>query len=665
MNAAQLKSGTEFRNDINGLRAWAVVAVVLYHFGVPGFGGGFVGVDVFFVISGLLMTGIVVRSLEEQRFALWDFYIARGRRIIPALLALCLALLLMGWFLLPVADYKQLGAHIATSASFVSNIKYWLESGYFDASSHDKWLLHTWSLAVEWQFYLLLPLVLVLAWKLRPQRSTLIWFSTFAFAVSILLCVLLTPAKPTGAFFLLPTRAWEMLVGGMLYFCLGRDSLQPKVALVFENCGLLLIFGSVAMFSPTVEWPGWRALLPVAGSVAVLAATRLSSPWTGNLCAQWLGTRSYSIYLWHWPLVVALGFAHLDSNPWAITAAIGLTVLAGDLSFRFIETRSRQWLTNQTRWVNIFVLCGLALMICLAGTFLFVQKGVPGRHEKVIDITSGEANNSNPKKSSCHMFGGVSSPGCVYGAGPLGAIVFGDSHGDAVITAVSAALPNKTTMQWTYSACPILSGVQSLERIDDKCGDFVEWGIGQLQGLPRDLPVVIVNRHGQYLYGRDIDKNLWSVPTVYFTQKYETAAPAFVAEYQQRLIDTTCRIAKMNPVFLLRPIPEMGLHIPNTARDMLLGRLQSAGVRVEDYMKRNAAVWKAQDAASEKCGAIVINPIPYLCPDGFCSGFKDGRPLYYDDNHLSEYGNKILQPLFETALREAQSTRSHSVGKTP
>jgi peptidoglycan/LPS O-acetylase OafA/YrhL len=657
MNAALLKSGPEFRNDINGLRAWAVVFVVLYHFGVPGFSGGFVGVDVFFVISGLLMTGIVVRSLEEQRFALWDFYIARGRRIIPALLALCLIILLMGWFLLPVADYKQLGAHIATSASFVSNVKYWLESGYFDASSHDKWLLHTWSLAVEWQFYLLLPLVLMLAWKLRPQRSTLFWSCTLAFAGSILLCVFLTPAKPTAAFFLLPTRAWEMLAGGVLYFYQSHRSVQPKIAPALESSGLLLIVGCVALLSPSAEWPGWRALLPVAGSVAVLAASRRNSFWTGNFLAQWLGSRSYSIYLWHWPLVVGLGYVHLDNNPWAITAAIGLTLLASDLSFRVIETRSRQWLTKQTRRVNLFTLIGLALAICTAGALLFVQKGLPGRHNKAIDITSAEANNSNPRKSACHLFGGVSSPGCLYGTGPLGAIVFGDSHSDAVVTAVAAALPDRTTKQWTYSACPVLEGVQSLERKDDKCGDFVEWGIAQLQSVPRDVPVVIANRHGQYLFGRDTDKNSQAVPTVYFTQKYSTTVPTFVAEYQERLVETTCRIAKTHPVFLLRPIPEMGQHIPNTARDMILGNPQSAGVSVSDYLERNAAIWKAQDSASKKCGAVVIDPIPILCPGGLCSGFKEGRPLYYDDNHLSEYGNKFLTPLFEAAFKASRNSK--------
>ena len=165
-----------FRKDINGLRAWAVVAVVLFHFGVPGFSGGFIGVDVFFVISGFLMTTIIIKKLEnpQQRFSVWDFYLARAKRIAPALLALCTALLALGWFVLPPQDYRSLGMHALTSGLFASNIQYWREAVYFDAASHDKWLLHTWSLSVEWQFYLLLPLLLWGAWRWWPGRACVV-----------------------------------------------------------------------------------------------------------------------------------------------------------------------------------------------------------------------------------------------------------------------------------------------------------------------------------------------------------------------------------------------------------------------------------------------------------------------------------------------------------
>ena len=140
-----------FRPDINGLRAWAVIAVVLYHFGVPGFQGGFVGVDIFFVISGFLMTGIITKGIVKGKFSFLEFYLARAKRIIPALVAVCATLLVLGWTFLPSTDYKTLASHSVYSLLFLSNFEYWLSAGYFDAESHEKWLLHTWSLSVEWQ----------------------------------------------------------------------------------------------------------------------------------------------------------------------------------------------------------------------------------------------------------------------------------------------------------------------------------------------------------------------------------------------------------------------------------------------------------------------------------------------------------------------------------
>lgn len=199
---------TAFRTDINGLRAWAVVAVMLFHFGVPGFAGGFVGVDVFFVISGFLMTQIIVKGLEGGRFSVWGFYLARARRILPALLVLCAVLLALGWFVLPAPDYRPLGMHVLTSVLFASNIQYWREAGYFDAASHDKWLLHTWSLSVEWQFYLVLPLLLWGVWRWWPGRRNAARVLAAGLVASLGLSVWLTAHKPEAAFFLLPTRAW-------------------------------------------------------------------------------------------------------------------------------------------------------------------------------------------------------------------------------------------------------------------------------------------------------------------------------------------------------------------------------------------------------------------------------------------------------------------------
>jgi len=202
--ATSVSQRPSFRDDINGLRAWAVVAVVLYHFGVPGFSGGFVGVDVFFVISGFLMTGLVVKGLERGTFSTLGFYMARARRIVPALLALCGMLLVVGWFALLPEDYKKLSLHSIFAISFFSNVGFWQEAGYFDAASHEKWLLHTWSLSVEWQFYLILPLILVSVWRVWPGRAAQLWAIVVGLLTSLGIAVFLSPIHPTFSSFANP-----------------------------------------------------------------------------------------------------------------------------------------------------------------------------------------------------------------------------------------------------------------------------------------------------------------------------------------------------------------------------------------------------------------------------------------------------------------------------
>ncbi|WP_331459163.1 acyltransferase family protein [Pseudoalteromonas sp. NZS11] len=228
----------QFRKDINGLRALALIGVVLFHFNAAWLPGG---VDVFFVISGFLMTGIIFKGIEQKNFSIARFYVARANRIIPALAALCFALLLFGWLYLPPLDYQLLGEHALSSISFLSNITYWTEAGYFDAASHEKWLLHTWSLSVEWQFYIIYPLVLVFIYKFITIKlmNYLIVAATF---LGFVLCVFASLNWPNAAYYLLPTRAWEMMIGGVAY--LFPIVINNKKKMLLERLGLALIVGS-------------------------------------------------------------------------------------------------------------------------------------------------------------------------------------------------------------------------------------------------------------------------------------------------------------------------------------------------------------------------------------------------------------------------------------
>lgn len=647
---------TDFRTDINGLRAWAVVAVVLYHFGVPGFSGGFVGVDVFFVISGFLMTGIVIKGLERNNFSLAGFYLARGKRIIPALAVLCAVLLGLGWLVLLPPDYKMLATHSVYSLSFLSNIEFWQEAGYFDLASHEKWLLHTWSLSVEWQFYMLLPIALWCTWRLRAGRAAQAWVLATGFALSLAASVFVTRSDPSGAFFLFHTRAWEMLGGGLVFLLAQPATLPPSVRRWLEIAGLLLIVVAVAMFDKASAWPGWRAMLPVGGAMMVVLANG-SSVLTSNRAAQWLGDRSYSLYLWHWPVCVALFYIELNKVPLAIAAALLCTLVLGHLSYVLVETRSRR-LLGPVQWRSASVLALAVTVVALPGVAIWKMQGVAGRFSLDIEVAAAEAANFNPRKAQCHPAKGASSPSCMYGAAERKVILIGDSHGDAVVSGLAQAGGSGGVMQWTYSSCPYLPGMKntpdfmSTVKSEFQCAAFNDWVSAQLDTTPADIPVLIVGRYAGAALGVNEHQKDVDVPSVYFSKVYPVATHEFLEEFAGHVISTACRAAKRRTVYMMRPIPEMGVNVPKImSRRLSFGMDGEVSISMAQYLRRNAWILAAQDKARDSCGVKILDPLPYLCRDGRCYGTKAGRALYFDDDHLSEFGNKLLTPMFSEVFK--------------
>jgi len=376
----------KFRKDINGLRAIAVLSVVLYHFGVPGFSGGFVGVDIFFVISGYLMTKIIMTKVEQDSFSLISFYIDRGRRIIPALAFLCFVLLIFGWFYLISYDYRQLGMHVASSMSFLSNFIYWVQAGYFDTASHEKWLLHTWSLSVEWQFYILYPIIIIALHKIITVKSMKIILILLTI-VSLTSSIIITSTNTSAAFYLLPTRAWEMLVGGVVFLYPLNSSDKQKVHL--ERFGLLLITFSIIYFSPAFKWPGYFALIPTLGTVLVIVSARNNSIITNNPISEWFGKTSYSIYLWHWPIVVLFSYESLlDSAVWIATGILS-SFLLGFISYKYIETKFKKTIYDSIDINSLIKLTVVTLLIGLASSLLYKFEGV--NHKLRTKSYSGEA----------------------------------------------------------------------------------------------------------------------------------------------------------------------------------------------------------------------------------------------------------------------------------
>ncbi|WP_239482163.1 acyltransferase family protein [Zestomonas insulae] len=648
MVAAQSKG---FRADINGLRAWAVVAVVLYHFGVPGLQGGFVGVDVFFVISGYLMTGIILSALQAGHFSLGQFYWARARRIVPALLVLCAVLLLAGWFVLLSEEYQTLGRHVRDSLLFTSNLRYLKESGYFDSGAHEKWLLHTWSLSVEWQFYLLLPLVLLALWRLFSDRRALFLGLLAMFAGSLLWCVILTARQPEAAFFVLTARAWELLAGSLVFLLAGVLGLSDLLRRRLSWLGLGLIVMAVLGYSPETSWPGWRALLPVCGAGLVLLAQRSNSRWTTSGVAQWMGDRSYSLYLWHWPVVVALAYLELLASPAWIAAGIGLSLLLGHASYQLVEVTSRRALAQADWRRGLVALLGGVLVVTLAAQW--VRKAeLPGRLPEAVREIEAFGQAGNPRREECLEAGAE----CVYGGPRLRAIVLGDSHADAVVTAVAASLPTPADglLFKGESGCLIMQGARPLDD-DADCLALNRWVAEQLPQTLPGQPVILINRLASYAFGGlpGEEDNPVDRPRVYFQARYARPTEAFRAEFRAAYLATACRISRSHPLYLLRPIPEMPLNVPVTlARARLRGESREVKLPIEAYRQRQAFLWGVQDEAVERCGARILDPLPYLCDQQECLGSMQGLPLYIDDDHLNEQGGRRLMPLFEPLFRK-------------
>ena len=647
-----------FRPDINGLRAWAVLAVVLFHFRAFDLSGGFVGVDVFFVISGFLMTGIVDRGLTNGNFSILNFVLARAKRIIPALLVLIAFLLACGYFFLPPLDLKILGAHSAYGLLFLSNIQFWQEAGYFDTTSHEKWLLHTWSLSVEWQFYLVLPIALALGWRMRPARSTLVAVCSLGCVLSLAASVLLSATDMSASFFLLHTRAWEMLAGGLVYFVGKRLQVNRLAGAIAVYAGLGLILLSIVLFSAPTEWPGWRAPVPVCGAMLTPAANRRVLV-TRHAVAQWIGDRSYSIYLWHWPVAVALEYARLQYHFIAAIGGVLCSIALGAVSYALVEKPARQFL-GQVSVRRAMMAIGMAC-ICVMGVALGVWKmqGLEKRFGKEVQLAAAGAAARNPHHTRCHQRKGSTSPGCVFGSKESKAIVLGDSHAGALMSAVprAAAIEGKGVQQWTYDACIFLPGMRHIQPKrfgkQSDCFGFNNWVQAELNKLPGDIPVIHIGRYARYAMGANEMPGGAGMPEVYFGDEIPgRTTPAFLRRFSQEIVRSACGLAQSRPVYMVRPIPEMPVDVPRyMARRLALGLDPVVGISMDEYRERNGWVWAAQDEARARCGIQILNPLEYLCDGKRCIASVGGRSLFYDHGHLNDYGNAYLVPMFQQVFR--------------
>ena len=392
----------KYRPDIDGLRALAVLSVVLFHAFPFWIRGGFVGVDIFFVISGFLITGIILSNLSKGKFHFSAFYAARVRRIFPALLLVLITSLVIGWSILLTDEYKQLGKHVAGSAGFISNFILWNESGYFDTTSEAKPLLHLWSLGIEEQFYLLWPFILWGATKLRWEVTALLFFIAGA---SLATNLSIAPTAGVADFYSPLTRFWELMAGaGLAWHSSKLQSVQKTVQasknhqgwraiafaahneFVLRNLksivGIILILAAVISFNKNMEFPSWRAILPVLGATLLIAAgpkAIINKYVLSQTPVVWIGLISYPLYLWHWPL---LSFANIivDGMPPRLVRVgiVAASFLLAWLTYWLIEKPVRFGFGKRNEYI-LFLLGMSMFVIGCAGYDIYVRDGLKFR----------------------------------------------------------------------------------------------------------------------------------------------------------------------------------------------------------------------------------------------------------------------------------------------
>lgn len=654
-----------YRADIDGLRALAVVPVVFFHAGL-GFPGGFVGVDVFFVISGYLITRLLMGEIAAQRLSIARFYERRIRRIFPALFTVLIATTVMTWLLFMPPEFKLFGKSLALTAVFASNIGFWKEAGYFDTVAQFKPLLHTWSLGIEEQFYLLFPLLLAGVNRFLPSRQThVIGLLT---VVSFIFSALWVWVSPDGAFFLLPARLWELGIGSMLAFTPASSGWRPVPAAAVCALGLVLIGTAVFSFSGKTLFPGAAALVPCIGASLVIMAgaqRNVVSRVLGSRPLVLIGLVSYSLYLWHWPVIIISQYrlGHLLGASEAILAIVASLVLAA-VSWHFIEqpVRRRQLLADRSALFG-----ATAIMIAAAGVTGFAilkADGLPGRLPAPVQTIYAQRQDHSPfLQPGCFtdnelrriarqpVVAGIGCPMGVREAGPTDFLVWGDSHAAAMAPAIDSASSrfNQRGLFVGRAGCPPLMHYETTSSHAVKrqaCRDQNDAVFELIRN--RNIPLVfLVARWPREVLGAE---NGAEGPF------YDPAAPYTAADRSDRVsaaLDTTIKnVATLGVrVVLVMDVPEPGYDVPlSLARAVLRGAVPQINPTRDAVDARQLLARRTLQQAAQKWGAQLIDPTPMFCDADLCRVEVDGLSRYTDADHITHSEALRLTHLFDDAL---------------
>lgn len=630
----------KYRADIDGLRAIAVLLVLFFHAYPHYIQGGFVGVDVFFVISGFLISTIIFGSLSKGSFSFREFFSRRVMRIFPSLLIVMLGSFIFGWFVLLDDEFQQLNKHIISGAAFVSNLTLWSESGYFDTASELKPLLHLWSLGIEEQFYIFWPLILWASWKYKFNKLP---FFILLTGVSFYLNTKGVKRDGVATFYSPMTRFWELMLGGLLAhinvfrpewtkgWILDRPDTKFKSAFqnVLSIVGFSLLIFAVLKVNKFTLFPGRKALLPTLGTLFIISAGYgawinrriLSAP-----ILVWFGLISYPLYLWHWPLLTYARIIFSEEIPFlTATFLIMVSVLLAWLTLVFIE-RPLRFGKQGPKQVAVF----LSLMGVLGILGLFSFKGsfndrryLSHMNDMDIRIVHHRGNNV----TDCgELTRPLSSSFCFYNSKTPNVAIIGDSHAGHLFHGFIESNQdffNKALLIYAGSCQPTL-GMESREG----CGLLLNKSLGYIQNHP-SIKYVVVSSY-------------YDIP--------EVSEPETVERYRRGYVETLKQIIAMGkkPVFVIEP-PTLQLSAESCSTPNIYLRRElrkypefckgAREIDLRSHLKYKAYV---ESIKKEVQGALYYDPTSLFCSNGICKVFNEAELLYSDYNHLSIYGSKFL-----------------------
>ena len=655
-----------YRPEIDGLRSIAVLAVVLYHFGISGVQGGFVGVDIFFVISGFLIGGLLWREAETSgTISLGRFYMRRIKRLAPAYVAMALASLIVGYMVLLPFEFREFGKSLIAATVYLSNVNFFREAGYFDTASEDKVLLHTWSLSVEEQFYIVLPVLMLLLMRRSLGLRALLWIS---FIASLVACIWITTRSQPAAFYLFPFRAWELLAGVLLAIESQRRTLPQHVTASYA--GLIMVMGSIAFIPSGTQFPGWHAAFPVLGTVLIIAngqQVNLINRALSNPAPVAIGLISYSLYLWHWPvLTLSRYYRGAYSNAVETMLWLLLCFVLAYLSWRFIERPARQsairpWPTFITAALTSAVLIGL-------GGYIFIKDGMIERFNPPLRTHIDASADFLQDWSRCSInpagpFAGLEV--CPIGPdGPADVLIWGDSHVRALKEGLEQAAFEADTpalLIWRAGCAPVF-GLEKRETsaslAQNEACTAANAQIEIALQEPRFKRVLLVGRWAYYASGSGVGRDKENRISLTVTGTTGTQSEQFL----NGLTRTAQILSDQDTdVFVLGAIPEISDYDSRQIARALAGhRMDDDALEDAVTLPLSAHNARTEDTTNaltnlKSSGIRLLDPSPHFCDSNQCSALYDGAAQYFDNNHIINSAARRIRPLFAPVFEGRQS----------